>query len=91
MHTVTAEQTEEVKSRIAKLRDKAHGLIRVKRYKKEGRVYCKSVSDKTQSKANLLFKEANNLENFWFAAIYPEEFSADEMKEAQDKGHPVLP
>ena len=90
LNIVTKAQVKNTKKKINSLRNEAHSLVEIKRYKKERAVYCNTVSDVAKRKSDKLFQNACKIEDHWYAAIWPEEFSSDEMQEARDGGFPVL-
>ncbi len=87
---VTQEEVDQIKTAIADLRAKAAALKEKKRVFQNGQNSIVSATNEQLAKSEALYQQANDLESEWYAALHPSEFSADEMKDAINKGFKVL-
>jgi len=87
---VTPKEVATVKSQIQSLRDQAQQLKNKRTVFQNGQQSVVSATDQNLKESEALFAQANDLENHWYAAIFPDDLTAADMQEAVKRGMPVL-
>lgn len=86
----TAAQVQEVRINIATFRDTAHGLTKKTHVKTNGRSSVKTAGDESHQAAEKIHQMANEIEDHWYAALNPGEFSEKDMAKVDELRMPRL-
>lgn len=91
---VTSQEAKEIRTKIDEMRKKGHNFLNsIRGYVKKGVVvgrYSSARGNAIEKAANKLFLDANDLEEKWYCALYPEQINADDYMVAIKNDYAVL-
>lgn len=86
---VSAKEVEDIRNHISSLRSEAHRLREKRTVFQQGKASIVSAPDKDVKRSEELFREANDIEDHWYAALHPEEFKLEDLAEAERLNMPL--